>query len=94
MKELTQTQIDKMAQVVVVLFSDGLDLDLGTINEMFFGYCSNEGLLIDGREDWPEQLIDNYNGGGYKTTHGGAKKIYDDLWNEYHYRKDSMKLSD
>lgn len=94
MKELTEKQIEKMAAVVVALFSDRLDLEIGTINEMFFSYCSNEGLLIDGREDWPEELIDNYNGGGYKTTQSGAKAIYDDFWNEYHFRKDVMRFQD
>ena len=92
MKNLTHEQIEKMEAIVVGLFN--MKIEIGTIREMFFAYVSSEGLIETGTEDWPEQLIDNYNGGGYKTTHGGAKSIYDDLWNEYHFRQDSMKLSD
>lgn len=94
MKDLTEKQIENMAAVVVALFSDSIDLEIGTINEMFFAYVNVEKLIEDGTEEWPAQLIDNYNGGGYKTTQSGAKAIYDDLWNEYHYRKDEMRFQD
>lgn len=92
MKNLTHEQIENMAAIVVGLFN--MKIEIGTIREMFFAYVNSEGLIETGTEDWPEELIDNYNGGGYKTTHGGAKAIYDDLYREHMESQIRLELQD
>lgn len=94
MKELTQKQIDAMADVVMMLFSKSVGLEISVINEMFFAYVNVEKLIETGEEDWPEMLIDNFNGGGYKSTHGGVIKCYNDIYSEWVENQIRLELQD